>query len=168
MSYHPVAKQITDLLAQNNCAFKTFEHAPVRTSEEAARERPEYSLHQGAKAMILKIKPPRAGKDFFMLVFPADLKFDSQKVKALLGAKDLRFATEEEVANVTGGIELGGVPPFGNLFGLEVFADPGLFGTEEIIFNAGDRSFSIAMRSEDYKKLVSPTVAEIAKPSPIN
>jgi Ala-tRNA(Pro) deacylase len=167
MTYHTVVKKITDLLVERGVVFKTFEHEPVRTSEEATQARPEYSLHQGAKAMIIKIKPARDGKEFVMLVFPADLKFDGKKVKAATGAKDLRFATEEEVSAVTGGIQIGGVPPFGNLFGLEVFADPALFGNEEMIFNAGDRSFSIAMRSEDYKKIVNPTVVEIAKNVPV-
>ena len=39
MKHHPVAKQITDLLANNNCWFETFEHEPVRTSEEASKIR---------------------------------------------------------------------------------------------------------------------------------
>lgn len=164
MSYHPVTKQITDLLTEHGIVFKTFEHEPVRTSEEATAQRPQYSLHQGAKALILKVRPTRPnGKEFAMFVMPADLKFDSKKAKAALGIKDASFASEEEVAAVTSGIQVGGVPPFGNLFGLEVFVDPALFGNEEIIFNAGDRSFSVAMRSADYKKIVNPTVLEIAK-----
>ena len=59
------------------------------------------------------------------------------------------------------GVEPGGVPPFGNLFALRVIADPTLFENEKIIFNAGDRGFSVAMRSEDYRRLVNPEVVEI-------
>ena len=163
MAYHPAVKKITDLLTARDVAFKTFEHAPVRTSEEASALRPEYSLHQGAKALIVKVKPSRDGKEFVMLVFPADARFDAKKVKPILGVKEISFATEEEVSKITDGIQVGGVPPFGNLFGLDVFADASLFGNDEIIFNAGDRSFSVAMRSEDYKSIVSPVVADIVK-----
>ncbi len=91
-----------------------------------------------------------------MLVIPGDSRFDAEKVKKLFEAKDIRFATEEEVKQVTNGIEPGGVPPFGNLFGLEVVADSTLFDNQKIIFNAGDRRFSIAMESADFKKLVGP------------
>ena len=70
----------------------------------------------------------------------------------------MRFATEEEVDEITHGIKPGGVPPFGNLFGIQVITDPALFRNETIIFNAG-RTCSIAVKSVDYKRLVEPMVA---------
>lgn len=159
--YHPLVEKIRRFLAEDNCWFECFEHEPVRTSEEAARVRTGYRLHQGAKAMIVRVKNSEQDKRFVMLVFPADLRFDNDKVKTLLSIKDVRLATEQEVSSITDGVELGGVPPFGNLFGLEVIADKKLFKNEKIVFNAGDRRFSIAMRSEDYQKLVKPSVADI-------
>lgn len=161
MPYHPVTKQITDLLDENNMWYETFEHEPVRTSEEAAETRPGYTLSQGAKAIITRVKIPNAGKKFVMLVMPADQKFDSTKVKDYFKAKDLRFAMENEVERITSGVMPGGVPPFGNLFDLLVVADTSLFENEKIVFNAGDRSFSVAVNSEDYKKLVQPIVRSI-------
>lgn len=158
MEYHVVTKQITDLLTQNNCWFETFEHEPVFTSEEAAKVRIGYSLQQGAKAIIVRVKITNTEKKFAMLVMPGDKRFDTEKVKLLFGAKDIRFATTDEVSSITNGIQTGGVPPFGNLFNLEVIIDPKLLENEKIIFNAGDRRFSVAMKSEDYKKLVNPKI----------
>src|SRR3989338_2274398 len=158
MSYHPVVTRITDLLKSSSCWFETFEHQAVRTSQEAAAIRPGYTLHQGAKAMIVRVKITEADKRFVMLVMPADLRFDTVKVKNLFGAKDIRFATVEEVGKVTGGVEPGGVPPFGNLFNIEVIVDPKLFENEKIVFNAGDRCFSIGMLPADYRELVKPKV----------
>lgn len=157
---HPIAQQITNLLAQHNFWFEAFEHEPVRTSEDAAKLRPNYTLEQGAKAIILRVKVPSVGKKFMMLVMPGNLKFDSSKVKTLLRSNDIRFATEAEVETITNGVKPGGVPPFGNLFNLEVIADTKLFDYEKIIFNAG-RNYSIALKSADYKTLVQPTVADI-------
>ena len=161
MTYHSVVQKIIDQLKQNNFWFETFEHEPVQTSEQAALTRPGYTLHQGAKAMIVKIYKSKTEAKFVMLVFPADQKFDSAKVKEALGVKNIRFATEIEVGELTGGVQVGGVPPFGNLFGLDVYADPSLFENEKIVFNAGDRGFSVAMKSEDYKKIVAPEVKKI-------
>lgn len=135
-------------------------HEAVRTSEEAAKLRPGYTLQQGAKAIIIRAKIPNQGKKFLMLVMPADQKFDSAKVKKLTGAKDLRFATEAEVEEITDGVKPGGVPPFGNLFGLEVISDFTLYQNEKIIFNAG-RTSSIGILSADYKRIIAPLVAEI-------
>src|SRR3989338_4371743 len=152
MEFHPVVAQITKMLTDASCWFESFEHEAVRTSEEAAKIRPGYTLHQGAKAMIVRVKITEAHKCFAMLVMPADLRFDAVKVKNLFGAKVIRFATEEEVGKVTGGVLPGGVPPFGNLFEMEVVADPKLFENEKIVFNAGDRCFSVGMLSKDYRE----------------
>jgi Ala-tRNA(Pro) deacylase len=161
VSYHPVTKKIADLLTEHHVPFRTFQHVPVRTSEEAAALRPDFTMHQGAKALIVKAKGLDNVPFFVMLVFPADLKFDSKKVKSIIGAKSISFATEEEITRLTDGIQIGGVPPFGNLFDLPVYADESLFGNDEIIFNAGDRSFSIAMKAVDYLSVVRPTVSHL-------
>jgi Ala-tRNA(Pro) deacylase len=160
--YHPVARRIVELLQTSDCSYESFEHEPVRTSVEAAATRPGYSLSQGAKAIICSAKG-RSGDRFIMLVFPADRKFDSRSVRTALDLSGFRFATEEEIASLTGGVVPGAVPPFGNLFGLEVLADTSLFDNERIVFNAGDQRFSIAMRSDDFRALVQPRVADIVK-----
>jgi prolyl-tRNA editing enzyme YbaK/EbsC (Cys-tRNA(Pro) deacylase) len=161
MEYHKAVKKIKDLLTQGGYWFESFEHEPVRTSEQAAKIRTGYTLREGAKSIIVRVKERGGGKYFAMLVIPGDAKFDVEKVEGLFNAKDIRFANEDEVKEMTGGVLPGGVPPFGNLFDLKVVADPHLFENEKIIFNAGDRGFSIAMYSKDYRRLVEPLVESI-------
>jgi Ala-tRNA(Pro) deacylase len=156
MDYHPVVTKIRAVLDSAQAWYETFEHEPVRTSEEAAAIRPGYTINQGAKALIVRAKHPERGKHFVMFVLPGGQRFDQGKVKALFGFTDLRFATEAEVGEITGGVEPGGVPPFGTLFGLPVYADESLFLNERIVFNAGDKRFSVAMRAADYNTLVAP------------
>ena len=161
MAEHDIFHQILKLVQDAGVWHESFEHTTtVRTSEEAAALRPDYTLAEGAKALIVRVKIPHVGKKFVQAVLPGDKKFDSKKLKLAAGANDLRFATEAEVAEITGGVRPGGVPPFGNLFGIEVYADNGIFENERIIFNAG-RDASIAMTSEDYKLLVKPFIADI-------
>ena len=96
-----------------------------------------------------------------MIVVPGDTRFNTSKVRRLVGSNDVRFASEAEVAEVTEGVLPGGVPPFGNLFDIRVIADPQVFENEKIVFNAGDRSYSIAMKSADYVRLVNPEIKEV-------
>lgn len=161
MQYHQTTRIIQDLITQHGVWYKTFEHASVRTSEEAAKTRVGYTIQQGAKAIIVRVKKSGGGREFVMLVLPGDKRFDTDKVKLLLGAKDVRFATPEEVAQVTAGIEPGGVPPFGNIFNVRVIVDPSLLRHDTIIFNAGDRRFSIAMKSRDWERIVKPVISPI-------
>ncbi len=163
--YHPMVKTITDLLDAKGISYKTFEHEAVRTSLEAACARPKYSLAQGAKALIVRLKQKAKdgalAKRFVQLVLPGDKKFVAGKVRQVLKATDVRFATLSEISQITGGVESGGVPPFGNLFGLQVCLDQTCTEQEEIIFNAGDRRFSIALNTRDYFQMVEPTIVKI-------
>jgi len=161
LTFHPLVSTIIKLLEQNHYWFETFIHQPVRTSQEAAKIRDGYTLAQGAKALIVRIKKSKKDKFFVMLVLPGDKKFAKDKVEALFEAKDIRFATESEVIALTQGVKPGGVPPFGNLFNLKVVTDPLLLENQRIIFNAGDQSFSIGMYSADFVKLVKPLIREI-------
>jgi len=165
MTYHKTVDLIKNLLNQRSVEYKCFEHEAVRTSEEAAAIRPEYTISQGAKALIVRIKkknvPKEEEKQFVQIVVPGDAKFNPSKARQALDAKDIRFALSEEVSEITDGIVPGGVPPFGVLWDLPVFVEETLLDNEEIIFNAGDRSFSIAMKSEDYLRVVKPMVVSI-------
>lgn len=163
MAEHDIFHQILKIVQDGGYWYETFEHhQKVRTSEEAAALRPNYTLAEGAKALIVRVKVPNIGKKFVQVVVPGDKKFDSKKLKEAVGANDLRFATEAEVAEITKGVQPGGVPPFGNIFGIEVYADKGIFANQKMIFNAG-RDASIAIKSEDYLEVVRPVVSSIAQ-----
>ncbi|NCS32573.1 hypothetical protein GW793_03715, partial [bacterium] len=104
-NYHPVTSKIAELLETNNMWFETFEHEPVRTSEEASKVRDGYTIDQGAKALIIRVKISSANKKFVMLVLPGVSRFDVNRVKQLFEAKDIRFATEQEVDDLTIGVK---------------------------------------------------------------
>lgn len=158
--FHPAVSNIINLLQAHGACFETFQHEPVLTSQEAAAIRTGYGLHQGAKALIVRYRM-QSSHAFAMLVVPGDCRFSSRKAKQVLKTDNLTFATEQEVGRITGGVLVGGVPPFGNLFGLPVFVDPRVLENERIIFNAGDRRFSVAMQSHDYRELASPVIVDI-------
>jgi len=164
-TYHKTVARIKTLLDEHALSYQCFEHEAVRTSEEAAAIRPEYTIAQGAKALIVRIKrknvPKENEKQFVQIVVPGDARFDPSKARSVLQAKDIRFATTEEVAEITEGVQPGGVPPFGVLWNLPVYVEETLLKNDDIIFNAGDRRYSIAMSSTDYVNVVAPTVVSI-------
>src|SRR5437899_5401836 len=102
-----VFERIETFLKQSGASFTVSRHEPVFTSEQAAAVRGT-PLASGAKALVMK-----AGDDFLMLVLPADRKLDSRKARAALGVKSLRFASREEVEQLTG-LQPGSIPPFGS------------------------------------------------------
>jgi len=50
------------------------------------------------------------------------------------------------------------MPPFGNLYGMDVYMAESLSANDEIVFNAGSHTEVIRMRSDDFERLVRPKV----------
>jgi prolyl-tRNA editing enzyme YbaK/EbsC (Cys-tRNA(Pro) deacylase) len=151
-----VTERLRTWLAAAAIPVRVLEHAPVRTSAEAAQVRGT-RLEAGAKALVV-----RADDRPLHLVLPADRRVDSARLRRLLGVRRLRFATPEELLALTGCVP-GAVPPFGNLFGLEVLVDEELTRCEEVAFNAGSREVSIIMRSADMIRLAGARVCRFAE-----
>src|SRR5437764_321325 len=149
-----VVERIEAWLQRDGVPFTVLRHEPVYTSEEAAAVRGT-SLASGAKALVVK-----AGDAFVLLVLPADRKLDSRKARAGLGVKALRFATREEVEQLTG-LQPGSIPPFGSLFNLPTRCDPALAANTSINFNAGDHSVSVAMTYADFLAAEQPLLTEL-------
>jgi len=151
-----VTDRLERWLSEAGVPFRVLEHAPVFTSEEAARERGT-PLEAGAKALVV-----RAEDRYVHLVLPGHRRVDNARLRASLGTRKLRFATPEELLALTG-CPPGAVPPFGNLFGLPVLLDEELTRCEEIAFNAGSNAVSITMRCEDFVRLSGARVCRFAQ-----
>ena len=151
-----VTERLERWLRESGVRFQIMEHAPVRTSEEAARVRGT-RLEEGAKALVV-----RAEDRHVHCVLPAHLRADNAALREILGTRKLRFATPAELAELTGCLP-GAVPPFGNLFGLPVLVDEALTATASIAFNAGSNSVSITMGTTDFVRLSGATVCRFAR-----
>ena len=141
--------RIEALLKSSGVPYTVLRHAPVFTSEEAAAVRGT-PLASGAKALVVK-----AGERFVMLILPADRKLDSKQARANLGVKSVRFASKEEVLELTG-LQPGSIPPFGSLFQLPTISDPALADNPSINFNAGDHAISVQMAFADWMEVEKP------------
>jgi len=154
-----VLERLTALLERHGVDYRTTRHAPVKTSEEAARVRGT-RLASGAKALLCK-----GEEGFVLFVMPADRRLSSRAVRRRWRWKNWRFATREELAEVTGLVP-GAVPPFGSLFGVPTCCDAALLEQREINFNAGVRDVSVRMAAADWLAVERPEVAPFAERRP--
>ena len=151
-----VFEQITQLLTEHSADFEVLHHEPVYTSEEAARVRGT-ALSSGAKALICK-----CDTEMRLFVMPADRRLASKAVRRQFGWRKLRFATAEEVQELTG-LKPGSIPPFGSLFDLPTCCDEALSQHERINFNAGEHAISISLLYVDYIRIEQPRLVPIAE-----
>ena len=147
----PVYEKLVERLSRAGIEFATTRHRPVFTSAEAAAVR-GVDLHSGAKALVVK-----AGRDFVMIVLPADLLLDGKAAKKALGCKSIRFAKPDEVRTITD-LEPGAIPPFGSLFGLKTYCDERMADSARINFNAGAHDHSVSMTWDGYLAAERPTM----------
>src|SRR4051794_8500111 len=152
MSHTRVLDAVREFLNSSGVAFREKQHQPTFTSAESAEARGE-SLSIGAKALVVK-----ADEQFCLLILPADRKLDSRAAKRSLNAKKIRFATADELRELTG-LAPGSVPPFGPpVLPFELFVDEAVRGNDRIAFNAGSLTDSIILATADYLALAKPAV----------
>src|ERR1700759_3785259 len=153
-----VLQRIRDALTQAGVAFKEISHVPTHTSEESARVRGE-SMAVGAKALLLKTDDA-----FRLFILPADRQLDTKQVKQELKVRSVRFATKEELLELTGLVP-GSVPPFGSpILPFELYADSAIGTVEDrVAFNAGSLTRSIVMKASDWKAIAKPVQFSFAK-----
>ena len=144
--------QIRDHLNSQAIAFREVHHAPTFTSEESAAARGE-DLRIGGKALLMK-----TGDIFRLFVLSASLKADSAAIREKFGVKKIRFATADELKQLTGLVP-GSVPPFGPpILPFELYADTSIAANEKIAFNAGSLEDSIILRVDDWLRAARPQV----------
>lgn len=145
-----VFTRLRDWLDREGVAYRHVRHAPTRTSEESARARGE-ELRVGGKALLLRVDD-----HYRLFVLSAARKLDSTAIRRHFNARSTRFATPEELLELTGLVP-GAVPPFGEpLLPFELYVDPSTLENERIAFNAGSLTDSIVMGVVDYRRLARP------------
>jgi Ala-tRNA(Pro) deacylase len=146
------AKKLKDFLDSQKVRYVTITHSPAYTAQEVAASA-HVSGKDVAKTVIVKLDGKTA-----MAVLPANRKIVLQDLRDVTGADRVRFATEDEFQSLFPECETGAMPPFGNLYGMDVYVAPDLAEEDEIAFNAGSHTELIKMAYRDFERLVKPKV----------
>jgi Ala-tRNA(Pro) deacylase len=149
-------ERLINYLDTNAIPYIVITHSPAYTAQGVAglAHIPGREL---AKTVIVSLD----GK-LTMAVLPANYHVDLSLLKKGAGAASASVASEDDFANTFPQCETGAMPPFGNLYGIAVFADESLEKDKEIAFNAGTHRELIRMGWQDFKKLVQPRIVKIA------
>jgi len=145
-------KKLKEFLDENNVKYVSVSHSAAYTAQEIAA-----SAHipgkELAKTVILKVKGELA-----MAVLPASFKVDFDLMKEALGTDEIELAAEEEFKYYFSNCEVGAMPPFGNLYDMDVYVAESLSKDEQIAFNACNHKELVKMSYKDFESLVNPKV----------
>lgn len=150
------AKRLREFLDSHNVKYVTIRHSPAFTAQEIAA-----SAHipgkELAKTVMVLIDDKMA-----MAVLPASSKVRFDLLKEAAHANHVELAGEEEFQGMFPGCELGAMPPFGNLYNMDVYCSRGLAEDEAIAFNAGSHTELIRLSYKDFVELVNPKVVKLS------
>ena len=147
----PVEK-LKKFLNSNNIKYVVISHSTAYTAQEIAA-----SSHIPGKGMVKTVMVKIEGK-MTMAVLPSSYKVDFDLLKEAVGADNIELADEYEFKDMFPGCDVGAMPPFGNLYGIDVYVEEKLVGQEEIAFNAGSHTELIKLAYKDFERLVKPKV----------
>ncbi len=147
----PIQK-LKQFLDGRGIRYVTVRHSPAFTSQEVAASA-HISGYEIAKTVMVKVDGKMA-----MAVLPAPLHVDLQHLTELIGADHVELASEGEFKALFPECELGAMPPFGALYGMETYVAERLSKDEYIAFNAGTHTELYRMRYRDFEQLVAPKV----------
>ena len=97
-----------------------------------------------------------------MAVLTASYKVDFKQLKKAAKAKKVELASEKEFKDLFPECEVGAMPPFGNLYEMDVYVAESLAEDEQIAFNAGSHTELVRMAYADFERLAQPKVLKFA------
>ena len=150
------AQRLVEYLDAQHVAYDKIQHTTAYTAQGVAA-----SIHvrgrELAKSTVVKID----GR-FALAVLAAPRRVELEALRRLAGAESVLLATEAEFSRLFPGCEVGAMPPFGNLYGLQVWVDEDLTKDQAIAFNAGTHRDAIRMAFVDFQRLVAPRIGAFA------
>ncbi|MBD3223983.1 MAG: deacylase [Caldithrix sp.] len=148
-------KKLKDFLDKKRVKYVLISHSEAYTSQEIAATAhiPGKEL---AKTVIVKLDGEMA-----MVVLPASHQIDFDLCKKATGSDTVELASEEEFKYRFPDCEIGAMPPFGNLYDMDVYVAEKLTEDELIAFNACSHKELMRISYKDFKKLVDPRVIKV-------
>jgi Ala-tRNA(Pro) deacylase len=149
-------KKLKEFLDSNGVKYVSISHSAAYTAQEIAA-----SAHVRGKELAKTVVVMLDGR-MAMAVLPAARKIGFDLLREASGAEDVQLAGERAFGDMFPGCEVGAMPPFGNLYGMDVYVSKLLAQDEEIAFNAGSHTELIRLAYKDFARLVQPKVVRIA------
>lgn len=141
---------LKEFLDSRGVKYVSIRHSLAFTAQEIAA-----SAHVSGKEMVKTLVVKLDGR-LALVALPASEKVDLHQVKDTTGARHVELATEAEFGSRFPGCDVGAMPPFGNLYGMDTWVTDSLTKDREIAFNAGTHTEVIRMSYADYERLATP------------
>jgi Ala-tRNA(Pro) deacylase len=147
-----IGQKIKNYLDTKHIPYQTIHHLPSYTASQTAQAAHISGKHL-AKVVIVKLDG-----NFAMVALPANRNIDWEALKEVTHAKQAELASEQEFTKLFPDCDTGAMPPFGNLYGYDVYLADSLAHENWFAFNGGSHDDLIRMSTQDFLQEVNPTL----------
>ncbi len=154
-SPHGASVDLMRSLAEKKINFEPRRHPRTQTAKDEAR-----ALH-ASPDRVGKTLVVHTAEGMLRVVIPASERLSLAKLRDAIDIDEIRFATEEELAEAYPAFELGAVPPFGGPEGEQVIVDRRIADLESVIVEAGSHSDSLLLATADLVLITGAKVADV-------
>ncbi|WP_196137642.1 aminoacyl-tRNA deacylase [Aliikangiella sp. G2MR2-5] len=137
----------TEYLDDLGIDYELIPHITSFTAQQTARQT-QIKGSRLSKVVILGSQ-----LHLMMVVIPADCSLQLESLAKHLKLDDLQLVSEEKFKDRFPRCEIGAMPPFGNIYGMNVFVAQELLSSPYIIFNGGTHNLLIRMDTEDFQRI---------------
>ncbi|HEY1406739.1 MAG TPA: YbaK/EbsC family protein [Spirochaetota bacterium] len=147
-----LSQKMLDYLRRNKIDYEIVDH-PKSFSAQRTAQVSHFPGRMVAKPVILQVDG-----SLKMIVMPADENIDIMHLMEIFNTRNIHLAREKDFSDIFPECEIGGMPPMGNLYGMDVYVAQDLAKDDTIVFNGGDHRELIKMAYKDYERLVNPRI----------
>ena len=151
-----IPRRIREYLDSQNVDYQWLPHPEAFTAQEVA-----HSLHVSGKRLAKTVVLDADGQ-VIMAVLPASHRLSLLDLKGALEVSNLELLPEGELAVLFPDCDLGAIPPFGNLYGMDTWVDRAVAEAEHIIFTAGTHWDAVEMKYANYARLAKPRLSRFS------
>lgn len=155
-----IPSRLAELLSANKVSYHTQKHQTAYTAQEIAAASHVPGRQLAKCVFVMSDRGPA------LAVLPAVVRVDFTKLKTILKAKKVRLASEADIKQAFPDVEVGAMPPFGNLYNVPTLVDQALSSCQEIVCNAGSHTETISLPYRDFERLAHPVVGSFGMPAP--
>lgn len=145
-----LSKSIINYMNNHHIEYKTISHPRAYTASQCAQAA-HVKGNYFAKSVVVKLD----GK-FVLVAIPANIRLDLNLLKKETGAKQADIAHEFEFQSKFADCEVGAIPLFGELYGMDVYLADSLAHNEWLVFNAGNHGELLKIKSTDFLNAAHP------------
>lgn len=152
-----IRSEILSLLRDKNIPFEHIVHK--ETAHQNVAKEIGVDIQEGLKCLIMRGKKSHT---HYLICVLGHQKVD-MKALSVLVSENCEFERIEKIKEEFD-LDVGGIPPFGSLLGIDAFFDQSIQDCKSVIFSCGPLNESIRMKLEDLLPLLHPQFASLSKP----